>query len=293
MTYGQLASKIISEIAPIYGEREARAIQRFLYESYLKLASAKLLLLLNEEAPIKFEDKMMSFVPLLKELTPVQYLVGRTSFCDLEFEVNPQVLIPRPETELLVQMIVKDLCLTRSYRILDVGTGSGAIAISLAFQLKNSELSAIDISTAALELAARNANSNNVKVEFMHGDILKYSSSENITKSTSENGVKTKFDIIVSNPPYIKQSEKALMRGNVINHEPHLALFVLDEDPLIFYRSIINYSLEFLSEEGALWFEINENEGNNLVKLLNEKGYSRVMTFEDFNDKPRYIKAKK
>lgn len=293
MTYGQLASKIIGELSLIYGDREARAIQRFLFESQIKLTSAKWLLQLNEEATTDFEKKMMAFVPLLKQLNPVQYLVGRVSFCDLEFEVNPEVLIPRPETELLIQLIVKELSPSKGYRIMDVGTGSGAIAISLAYLLKNSSVSAIDISTAALEIATRNANLNKVKVDFSLIDILKYNIGENYSKRTNDQGVNNKFDIIVSNPPYIKESEKVLMKGNVINYEPHLALFVPDEDPLIFYRSIINYSLESLNEDGTLWFEINENEGNKLVRLLNEKGYSKVMTFQDFNDKPRYMKAKK
>ncbi len=293
MTYGQLASKIIGELSPIYGDREARAIQLFLFESQIKLTSAKWLLQLNEEATTDFEKKMMAFVPLLKQLNPVQYLVGRVSFCDLEFEVNPEVLIPRPETELLIQLIVKELSPSKGYRIMDVGTGSGAIAISLAYLLKNSSVSAIDISTAALEIATRNANLNKVKVDFSLIDILKYNIGENYSKRTNDQGVNNKFDIIVSNPPYIKESEKVLMKGNVINYEPHLALFVPDEDPLIFYRSIINYSLESLNEDGTLWFEINENEGNKLVRLLNEKGYSKVMTFQDFNDKPRYMKAKK
>lgn len=293
MTYGQLASKIIGELSSIYGDREARAIQRFLFESQIKLTSAKWLLQLNEEATTDFEKKMMAFVPLLKQLNPVQYLVGRVSFCDLEFEVSPEVLIPRPETELLIQLIVKELSPSKGYRIMDVGTGSGAIAISLAYLLKNSTVSAIDISSDALEIATRNANLNKVKVDFSIIDILKYNLGENYSKRTTNQGVINKFDIIVSNPPYIKESEKVLMKGNVINYEPQLALFVPDEDPLIFYRSIINYSLESLNEDGTLWFEINENEGNKLVRLLKEKGYSKVMTFQDFNDKPRYMKAKK
>jgi len=293
MTYEQLAALIRNELNPIYGEREARAIQQHLFKGIINMSSAEWLMHYNDEAATDFEDKVVSFIPLLKAHNPIQYLLGKAWFCDLEFEVSPDVLIPRPETEALVRMIVNESDHSKCYRILDIGTGSGAIAISLASLLPESKVTAIDISKAALEIAARNAKKQNVSINFELKDILTYKSADIVPNATDNRNHEKKYDIIVSNPPYVKESEKNLMIENVIEFEPHLALFVSDKDPLIFYRSIINYAVDHLEVGGTLWFEINEHEENNLIQLLKVKGYANAMTFLDFNDKPRYIKASK
>lgn len=293
MTYEQLAANIRKELTPIYGEDEARAIQRYLFKGIKNMSSAEWLMQYNEEAATDFVDKIITFIPFLKDHNPVQYLLGKVWFIDLEFEVSPDVLIPRPETEALVRMIVNEYDHLKCYRIIDIGTGSGAIAVSLAKLLSESQVTAIDISNAALDIAARNAKRHNVIINFLKKDILAYNSSDLEPITTEKKNLENKFDIIVSNPPYVKESEKNSMLENVTEYEPHLALFVSDKDPLIFYRSIINYAVDHLEVGGTLWFEINESEDQNLVQLLYKNGYVNVMTFHDFNDKPRYIKASK
>lgn len=293
MTYEQLAALVRSELNPTYGEREARAIQRYLFKGIVNMSSAEWLIHYSDQAATYFEDKVVSFIPLLKAHKPVQYLLGKAWFCDLEFEVSPDVLIPRPETEALVRMIVNESDHSKCYRIVDIGTGSGAIAVSLASLLPKSQVTAIDISEPAIEIASQNANKHKVSINFELKDILTYKSVDLESNTTDKRNPDIKYDIIVSNPPYVKESEKSLMIENVTKYEPHLALFVSDKDPLIFYRSIINYAADHLEVGGTLWFEINEQEGDHLLQLLKVKGYTQAMTFHDFNDKPRYIKASK
>ncbi|HOZ74831.1 MAG TPA: peptide chain release factor N(5)-glutamine methyltransferase [Flavobacterium sp.] len=218
----------------------------------------------------------------LIDFTPIQYLLGRTEFYGLEFQVNGNTLIPRPETEELVQWILFD-CeraqRTQPLRILDIGTGSGCIAIALAKNLPDAMVSAIDVSPEALEVAARNAVFNGVKVQFLQQDILE----------TTD--LATQYDIIVSNPPYVRELEKQEIKPNVLEHEPHLALFVADDDALVFYKKITQLALKHLPQDGKLYFEINQYLGTEMVELLKSLDFKSLNLRKDIYGNDRMLKA--
>lgn len=280
MTYDELSTLLISNLEPIYGERESRAIQRYLFTSLEGIDIGKWLLKRHEQVDNELVLKVKSFLPKLLDHVPVQYLVGKAFSNDLEFVVTPEVLIPRPETEQLVTLIIENISKNKTCSILDIGTGSGIIAISLAKFLPYSQVTAMDVSIKALEIAALNARNNKVNIELLKDDIL-----------NPKEKFGDKFDIIVSNPPYVKDSEAEQMHQNVLKHEPHLALFVRDNEPLVFYNAIIDFARENLNNQGILWFEINENEGDNMKRLLVEKGFQSVEVIDDFNSRPRFTKA--
>lgn len=280
MTYDELATILVSELEPLYGERESRAIQRYIFTSLEGIDTGKWLLKRHEIVDNELVLKVKSFLPKLLDHVPVQYVVGKAFSNDLEFVVTPEVLIPRPETEQLVTLIIENISKNRTCSILDIGTGSGVIAISLAKFLPYSKVTAMDVSVKALEIAAINALSNKVNIEFLKDDIL----------DPKEKFV-DKFDVIVSNPPYVKDSEAEQMHQNVLKHEPHLALFVRDNEPLVFYNAIIDFAKDNINNQGILWFEINENEGDNMKRLLEAKGFQEVEVIYDFNSRPRFIKA--
>jgi release factor glutamine methyltransferase len=198
------------------------------------------------------------------------------------FEVNPSVLIPRPETEELVDLVIRTLT-GKGLKILDIGTGSGCIAIALARRLKEAEVYAIDISGNALDTAERNAQRNGVAIHFVRADVLR-----EIPPS-----LPLSFDVIVSNPPYVRECEKNGMHANVLNFEPHEALFVPDDDPLLFYRQIASIGIERLRPDGRLFFEINENCGKIVVEMLREKGYRDIELVRDLSGKDRITNARR
>ena len=272
------------QLCSIYGKDEASAMILILLEHYFKITRVKMAM----EPDLRLsESEMLTFHFAVKDLLknkPIQYIIGETEFCDLKFKVNENVLIPRPETSELVMNIVnrqktKD---KRQLSILDIGTGSGCIAISLAKNIPGSKVYALDISEKALEVAKTNAFNNNVDITFIHDDIL-----------SLNNKIETKFDIIVSNPPYVRELEKAEMRDNVLNWEPHNALFVSDNDPLIFYRNILEFAKTNLNQDGEIWFEINEYLGKEMTVLCKEYGFSDVEIFKDFRGKERIVKVNK
>ena len=272
------------QLCSIYDKDEASAMILILLEHYFKITRVKMAM----EPDLRLsESEMLTFHFAVKDLLknkPIQYIIGETDFCDLKFKVNENVLIPRPETSELVYKIVerqktKD---KRQLSILDIGTGSGCIAISLAKNINNSKVYALDISEKALEVAKENAINNNVDVTFINDDIL-----------SLKNNIDTKFDIIVSNPPYVRELEKAEMRDNVLNWEPHNALFVSDNDPLIFYRNILEFAQTHLNENGEIWFEINEYLGKEMTDLCKEYGFSDVEIFKDFRERERVVKVNK
>ena len=266
------------QLCSIYDKDEANAMILILFEHYFNISRVKMAL----EPELRLsESEMLTFHFAVKDLLknkPLQYIIGETEFCDLKFKVNESTLIPRPETSELVTKIVNGQQTTdnRQISILDIGTGSGCIAISLAKHIAGSNVYALDISEKALEIAKENAISNNVDVTFIHDDIL-----------SLKNNIETKFDIIVSNPPYVRELEKAEMRDNVLNWEPHTALFVSDNDPLIFYRTILEFAKTHLNENGEVWFEINEYLGKEMTDLCHNMGFSEVEIFEDFRGKER------
>ena len=274
MTLQDFKLKMILELSSIYEMDELNSIFNLLSEDYLKIPRSKILLAdeiyLNESNQKLFS----SALERLKTHEPIQYISGRTTFMDLEFKVNSSVLIPRPETEELVRLMLKEDL--DGKEILDIGTGSGCIAISLAKNLPNSKVSAMDISSNALEVAKENAKLNNISIEFIHADIFEFQSDK-------------KYDIIVSNPPYVTESEKLKMKKNVLGFEPELALFVDDITPLKYYESMINFSLNNLNSQGEIFFEINENYKYELNKLAQNYKYKIIEFKLDNHNKNRFL----
>jgi len=285
----ELRRHYVEMLSKIYDPDESNTIVMMLLEHYF--AINRISIALNPDLCLNESElaKLDSSVNELMTNRPIQYVIGKTEFCDMTFEVNENVLIPRPETEELVSLILSTDNSQRStdngqrttdtINILDVGTGSGCIAISLAKLIENSNVTAIDISEKALEVAKRNAKLNGVDVDFIHADIL------------SDFHISKKFDIIVSNPPYVCESERIDMRANVLEFEPSTALFVDDNDPIVFYRHIINFAKENLTPHGVVWFEINENLGKETVELCKSYGFSNSLVIKDFFGKDRFVKS--
>ena len=268
-------------IAEIYSDQEAASVSTIILEDVFGIT--KLKRLSNPEKEFNSTDllRLTDFIKRLLNHEPVQYVTGIAHFMDLKLEVNSNVLIPRPETEELLQWIIDDfLNSTKTVKVLDIGTGSGCIALALKKYLKSSEVYALDKSKNALNLAINNAKKNQLEVYFIHDDILFLSSKQLL-----------KFDIIVSNPPYVLLSEKKLMNKNVLEHEPHLALFVDDYDPILFYKAIADYSLNNLNSKGLLYFEINEKYGEEIKIMLLNLNFINIELRKDFFGKDRFIKA--
>ena len=273
-------AEFIKNLTSVYDAAEAESFFYIILESKKNLKRLDLALKPDLEFSVNEITLFRTLELNLKNEIPVQYLLGTTSFYDLNFEVNKNVLIPRPETEELVDWIVQDNKKSEnSIKILDIGTGSGCIAISLAKNIPNSKITGIDISEKALKIAQKNAIKNNVAVTFLKKNILKTSNLEQI------------FDIIVSNPPYVRNLEKNEIKKNVLDYEPHLALFVDDDDALIFYRTIATLALKNLSENGRLYFEINQFLGLETVQLLEKLGYKNIELRKDIYGNDRMIKA--
>jgi release factor glutamine methyltransferase len=212
---------------------------------------------------------------------PIQYILGTTSFFGLEFKVDTNVLIPRPETEELVAWILKEADSSQPLKILDIGTGSGCIAVSLAKHFPNADVYALDVSPAALEMAQYNAQQNGVQLNGIQANVLEWENTE------------LQFDIIVSNPPYVRESEKERMAPNVLEHEPHLALFVENNNPLVFYQAIVALSKQALKKQGLLYFEINEYLGQETKALFSSDDFENVQLKTDIFGKNRMMRASK
>ena len=257
------------------------------------------------DVSLKFEEHIkdetynafQSATECLQKYEPIQYIIGDTEFYGLNFSVNSSVLIPRPETEELVDWIIKENQSKASISILDIGTGSGCIAVSLAKHIPNAKVYALDVSKEALKIAKQNAKENQVDIMFVETDVLKLNQ-ESVVKirdfpfgNDVFNKSHVKFDIIVSNPPYVRELEKELMNANVLKHEPHLALFVEDDDALLFYRKIAQLSKRLLANKGQLYFEINEYLGKDVKMLLEKEGFKNIELKQDIFKKDRMIKA--
>ena len=269
------------QLCSIYDKNESNTLILILFEYYFNINRIKMSL----EPELRLsESEMLKLHFAVKDLLknkPIQYIIGETEFCDLKFKVNENVLIPRPETSELVRLIANSHQPSTISNILDIGTGSGCIAISLAKMIPQSNVYALDISEKALDVAKENAINNNVNITFIHDDIL----------TKTQTLTQTKFDIIVSNPPYVRELEKVDMHNNILQWEPHNALFVSDEDPLIFYRSILEFSKKHLKENGEIWFEINEYLGKEMKALCEEAGFSNIEIYKDFRDKDRFLRT--
>lgn len=270
--------KMISELSLIYEMDELNSIFNLLSEDYLKIPRSKILLADEIDLDESNQNLFSSALERLKTHEPIQYVLGKTTFMDLEFKVNSSVLIPRPETEELVRLMLKENLDGKD--ILDIGTGSGCIAISLAKNLSNSKVTALDISSDALEIAKENARINNVDIEFINADIFEYQTDK-------------KYDVIVSNPPYVLESEKSLMKKNVLNFEPHKALFVKDHNPLKYYDFILSMGKLLLKSNGLIFFEVNEVFFDELILKINNKEFNLIKCRHDFKYSKRHLITKK
>ncbi len=265
----------------LYDEKEIESFFYLVLEQFHNLK--RIDLALNPEMEIKKSDitRWESVLSELKKQKPIQYILGETSFYGLRFLVNEDTLIPRPETEELVELIIKekakDIRQKAIVKILDIGTGSGCIAISLAKNLPNAQVFALDVSAKALVIAKKNAELNTVNVTFIQKNILETADLEQ------------QFDIIVSNPPYVRMLEKTEINPNVLEYEPHLALFVDDNDALLFYRKIAELARINLSENGSLYFEINQYLGKETVELLINLGFKNIELRKDIYGNNRMI----
>lgn len=283
------------ELDPLYGKEEVASFFYLLIEHYFELE--RFVLALQPELVIDKEQETIVFKALseLKLEKPIQHIIGSTHFMELDFKVNEHVLIPRPETEELVRWILDDIRqLKPSLNILDIGTGSGCIPISLAKNVSDAQIIALDISPEALEVAKENATTHHVKVDFQQADILNLNFSSDTEQSRSISFVnELDYDVIVSNPPYVRELEKAEMSRNVLAHEPSIALFVPDNDPLKFYRSIVTFAAQHLKPKGHLYLEINQYLGAEMQELLQELEFKTIELRKDMYGNNRMIKGSK
>ncbi|WGD34806.1 peptide chain release factor N(5)-glutamine methyltransferase [Olleya sp. YS] len=274
-----------NELDAIYGKDEVQSFFFILTQAYYKYSRLDLALHPDLAITKQEQEPIFKALDLLKHHKPIQYIIGETEFYGLPFKVNEHTLIPRPETEELVDLIISNVTsstVDKSLKILDIGTGSGCIAISLAKHLSTSSVFALDVSAKALEKASENATLNNVEVQFIEANILNKS-------NWDLNFNDLKFDIIVSNPPYVRHQEKTQMQPNVLNNEPHLALFVEDDNPLLFYKAITDFAVKNLTPKGELYFEINEYLGQEMIQLLENHGFKDVQLKQDMFGKDRMI----
>lgn len=267
-----------NELDTLYGKEEVASFFYLLIEHYLGLE--RFVLAVQPEVRIEKDEEPELFLALsqLKKFRPIQHIIGSTHFMDMDFKVGPQVLIPRPETEELVRWVLEDLDANACAHILDMGTGSGCIAIGLAKALKNATVHGLDISEGALEIARENALLNQVDVHFFMSDILNFKS-------------ELLFDIIISNPPYIRELEKIQMSKNVTSYEPGNALFVPDDDPLIFYRGVAYFASKNLKPNGMLYLEINQYLGADTCQLVRDYDFEKIELRKDMFGNDRMIKA--
>ncbi|HOD10456.1 MAG TPA: peptide chain release factor N(5)-glutamine methyltransferase [Flavobacterium sp.] len=280
----------LQALSSLYDEKE---IESFFYLTLEKLHQKKRIDLALQPDLAMDETQLAQWETVLIELKnykPIQYILGETEFYGLPFLVNENVLIPRPETEELVQLILVESQKSKveSFKILDIGTGSGCIPISLKKNLPSAEVFAIDVSKNALEVAQKNAEINGVEVNFTEANILL---TDSLALPTHNSQLTTLFDIIVSNPPYVRNLEKAEINSNVLEFEPHLALFVEDNDALLFYRKISELAKNHLAENGKLYFEINQYLGKETVALVESYGFKNVQLLKDIYGNDRMISA--
>lgn len=279
MKVKELAREMQKRLAPDYGIREAYAMTSLIFHALKGWDRTQLLI--NSDLPVS--ERMLSrageILVRLENHEPLQYILGEAYFYGMDLKVTPAVLIPRPETAELVDLIVDRYRDRQDLRVLDAGTGSGAIAIALARSLPFSQVTAIDISEAALEVARENATALKARITFLHEDIFIWAPAPR------------SFDIIVSNPPYVTESERKDMDANVLDHEPATALFVPDSDPLRYYRRIADMAVTALQPGGSLWFEINPLYADAIATLLSERGFTDVTIERDAQGKQRFATA--
>ena len=269
----------IDRLTSVYDEQEAQQIFLFCLNEIEE--KSRIDLLMNPDLTTNQEQKWLDVLQSLEEEKPVQYIFGKTYFYGYTFKENEHTLIPRPETEELVEWIVASVNKNEKISVLDIGTGSGCIGLTLAKLLPNAEVTLLDVSEEALKVAKQNALALGLEVKLIHKDIL---SIENFTKP---------FDVIVSNPPYVREMEKVEIKNNVLNYEPHTALFVSDADPLIFYRKIAQLAYDNLVRNGFLFYEINQYLGPDTLSLLETIGFQQNILKKDLMNNNRMTRSEK
>lgn len=279
-TISDIVAYIKDRLLNSYPEQEIENFIYLIFEHLLSYTKIDIHIHRDNIISNSFKKQIFEITNDLKKNKPIQYIFGKTEFFGLPFRISSDVMIPRQETEELVNWIIKENT-EENTKILDIGTGCGCIAIALAKFMNNPVIEALDISKKAVELAESNAQLNKVSLRLYIYDILQ----------RRKNQMQIKYDIIVSNPPYVRESEKSILQENVINYEPHEALFVPDHDPLLFYTAIAKFGLRNLSERGMIYFEINELLTNQVEKKLYKYGYKRVEVKKDINGKDRMVKA--
>nr|WP_314287282.1 peptide chain release factor N(5)-glutamine methyltransferase [uncultured Capnocytophaga sp.] len=283
MTFIEVKRYIEATLGALYPKSEIQSFYFILLEHYIGCKRAEILAFPDTFIEEDIAQPIFKAIRELHSFKPIQYILGETVFFSNRFFVDKNVLIPRPETEELVAWVIEEathmLSKKDCIRVLDIGTGSGCIAISIAKRIPRTEVTAIDISGRALEIAKRNALLNEVDIEFLEEDILRI-------EKFSE-----KYDIIISNPPYVRELEKGEMSSNVLDYEPHLALFVSDENPLLFYRKIVSIAQKSLVSKGKLFFEINQYLGEEMRNLLTNNDFKEVVLLEDIFGNDRMIKG--
>ena len=281
MTIKALKDFFQHELGGIYPKEETLSFFHLLCEAYLNKSRIDIIMTPILELNSSQEASFLKALQQLKKEYPIQYIIGTTEFMDLVLEVNDQVLIPRPETEELIRWILETTSKDVNNTILDIGTGSGCIPIVLSKYLPKSSIETIDVSANALEVAKRNALRHEAQIKFIHRDVL------------SMHTLQNDYDIIVSNPPYVRESEKKQMQNNVLKYEPDLALYVADSDPLLFYKQIAKLAIKGLKPNGHLYFEINQYLGTALCDLLNTQGFKNIELKKDIYGADRMIRAVK
>ncbi|WP_339659872.1 peptide chain release factor N(5)-glutamine methyltransferase [uncultured Polaribacter sp.] len=285
MTVKIYKEQLSNKLSTIYPKTEIESFFFILMDEFLELKRIDITLQPDFEIPYDIFPLLKNALERLKNEEPIQYIIGNTEFYGYPFLVDENTLIPRPETEELVAWVLEEITMlqrnqvAKSLNIIDIGTGTGCIPISLAKNLQDFQISALDVSTDALKVAKKNADLNTVEINFIEADILQ-------TKNLQQN-----FDMMISNPPYVRELEKAEIQNNVLQNEPHLALFVSDENPLIFYDKIADLAKINLTKNGLLFFEINQYLGNETIKMLREKGFKNIELRKDFSGNDRMIKA--
>ncbi|AQS93587.1 protein-(glutamine-N5) methyltransferase, release factor-specific [Polaribacter sp. BM10] len=278
MTLKEFKTLFREALSKTYPQTEIDSFFLILIEEKLNLKRIDTVLNPNYIIENTIEIELKNIITRLQKQEPIQYIIGNTEFYGYPFLVDKNTLIPRPETEELVSWVLEEIS-NEKVSILDIGTGSGCIPITLAKEQKNSNIFAIDVSNKALKVAKKNAILNNVEIGFIEQNILE------------TNSLPQKFNIIVSNPPYVRELEKIEIKENVLNNEPHLALFVEDNNPLLFYKKIADLAKNYLLKNGILFFEINQYLGQETVLMLKEKGFTNIILKKDYFGNDRMIKC--
>ncbi len=275
----EILAHIREQLGDAFSQNEKVQVSKMLLMNYLDIQNSEILLRKDEEVADEIRVQLEQDLDKIKKGTPVQYVLGTTYFYGFEMRIDERALIPRPETEELVDWIFKELQ-SKSPKILDIGTGSGCIALALKAGLPNGDVYGVDVQQEALDLAVENAMAMDLKVDFEQADAL------SLSKQYRES-----WDIIVSNPPYIPEKDKMMMQAHVLDYEPHSALFVPDNDTLMFYNAIAEYAQSHLNKEGKLFFEINENLAEEVKKVLTLHGFSKIEVRQDLQGKDRMVCA--